>query len=107
MNPIVAKIERLRSRLACLNFKEYWSLNDYETEKILEREMDDLYKQLKGVKLVCARLDPDDSYLTADDSLCFGGEPTWFDSEEEAMEYFKKAQLKHDRYKLVFEWKEF
>lgn len=106
MNEIIKRIGELRHQASMINFQSHLSADDYDYIEYLENEIAELYSQLKGVKLVALEL-KEGWYLTADRNLCYCDEPTWFDSEEEAMEYFRNADLYHNQCTPRFEWKEF
>lgn len=111
MNAIISKIEKLRYQQSMINFKDFLSADDYDRIKELDEEINELYSQLKGVKLVALKVTNNkycfDYYLTNDPNLCCSSEPTWFDSKEEAMEYYEKADLERGICSVQFEEKEF
>ena len=94
MNEIVKKIEDLKTSMSMSCFKNY----NYDTSKD-EEEIKALEEQLKGKTFVAVQLVDDregfsyPQYLTSDSHLCFGSGPTWFDSKEEALEYYEKADM--------------
>ena len=110
MNAIVSKIDNLRSTLSHIIFQEHLSDKDYERMDSIRNEIQDLLKQLSGVKLCAVKVTHNrlgfNTYLTADSSLCFCDEPTWFDDEEEAQKYYKEAELSDD-YSYEYEWRTF
>ena len=111
MNEIIKRIGELVHENSMINFSEHLSSKDYERMKEIDEEIEELYSQLKGVKLVALKVTNNkycfDYYLTADKHLCCGSEPTWFDSKEEAMDYYNNADLDRENCSVEFEEKEF
>ena len=111
MNEIVKKIDELRNDISVMNFQERLSSEDYKSIHDMEAEIKTLLEKLKGVKLVALKLTHKQckytAYLTCSPNLCFCDNPTWFDSNEEAMAYLSRAQLNPNDYIIEYEWREF
>ncbi len=107
MNKTVKKIGELRRMLSYINFKDNLTSKDYIRMDEIEAELSQLRASLKGTKGVAVKLTRNGSngysfYLTDDDVLCCGDEPTLFESEDEAQDYLDRARIVPSDYKIEF-----
>jgi hypothetical protein len=107
MNKTAKKIGDLRRMLSYINFKDRLSSDDYKRMDEIEAEINQLQASLKGTKGVAVKLTRNGSnsysfYLTDDDVLCCGDEPTLFESEDEAQDYLDRARIVPSEYKIEF-----
>jgi hypothetical protein len=106
MNELVKEIAKLRYKATMIEFKDYLSEEDKKSLKSLENKVKSLESQLPNdlVSLKLVDKKGDWFYLSADDLLCCSSEPTWFDSDKEALEYLEKAKIDNKSgYELIFE----
>lgn len=106
MNAIVKQIEELKRNLSYIHFKDHLSNEDYERINMLAAEIKRLQDSLKGTEGVAVKLTSKDGgysfYLTEDDILCCGDEPTLFEDQAEAEAYLNKAHLNVNEYDVEF-----
>lgn len=106
MNATEKRIAELVDRLTMINFKEHLSDEDYKRMDEIQEEINLLENQRNGWYVEIHHEGWRVRYLTSDKTLCFGDEPTYFESVEEAEEYIKNADVgNHEEYKFVIKEK--
>lgn len=98
------KISDLEHRISMINFQEHLSSEDYETLASLEKELKELKESFvpSGYYIILKGF-PDyfpTTYFTGDKILTCGDEPTYFESEEEALKLLKASDVSKMPYEI-------
>lgn len=103
MTDIQKKISDLEYRISMIEFQDHLSSDDYKRLDSLEKELQELKSQLvPSGYYVVLKFDwsTDPVYFTGDRILTCGSEPTYFESEEEAIELIKASTVSTTPYEI-------
>ena len=96
MNKIIKQIEDIKRDMSYCNFQDHLSREDYDWLDKQRKLIEELKKEVKGKTFYIGKFVKDGftkDYLTEDSHLCYGSSPCYFDSKEEVMEYYNKADI--------------
>lgn len=104
MTDIQKKISDLEYKISMINFQDHLSSEDYGTLNSLEKELKNLKESFvpSGYYIILKGF-PDyfhTIYFTGDSILTCGDEPTYFESEEEAIRLLKASDVAKMPYEI-------
>ena len=101
MLKVMEQINDLRQRASYIEFQDYLSEEDIESLHEINKRIKELEGNLHGY--VAKIIEFGDCYFTGDETLTCCDEPTYFESQEEIDELYKKSNL-YGEYHLEVSW---
>lgn len=104
MTDIQKRISNLEYRISMINFQSHLSSEDYDTLDSLEKELKELKESFvpSGYYIILKGF-PDyfrTIYFTGEKTLTCCAEPTYFESEEEAIKLLKASDVSEMPYEI-------
>ena len=107
MTEAMKKVSELRHRISMIYMQDHLSSEDYKDIVELEHQIKQIKIDEHGVALKLVHAGPQYSknpfYLTDDEILSCGDEPTWFENEDELMAQFRKTSLYKNKSDYILE----